>query len=57
MDYIKDVQMFHRLDIEDNSTQWQLKDKGMIKASTSRSILVSHASHDITIFAEQEVAS
>ncbi len=57
VDYIKDVQMFHRLDIEDNSTQWQLKDKGMIKASTSRSILVSHASHDITIFAEQEVAS
>lgn len=52
VDFIKDVQMFHRVDIEDSGTGWQNIDKGVVKASSARSILVSHRSHDISPYIE-----
>lgn len=52
VDYIIDVRMFHRMDINDESTDWRTFDKGVIKASSARSILVSHRDHVITLHEE-----
>lgn len=50
VDFIKDVKMFHRVDINDDSTAWLTRDKGVVMASSARSILVSHGSHDISAY-------
>lgn len=52
VDFVKDVQMFHRVDILSTSTQWQLADREVIRASAARSILVSHPLHQITALSE-----
>ena len=47
VDFIKDVLMSHRKDINDPSSQWQSLDNGVITASSAHSILVSYKQHDI----------
>ncbi len=55
VDYVKDVQMFHRIDINDESMAWRSVDKNVIKADSARSILVSHRAHVITLHEERVV--
>jgi len=52
VNFIKDVEMFHRRDIEDTSEGWKRQDTDVIKTSTAGSILVSYAQHDIIEISE-----
>jgi hypothetical protein len=45
VDYLKNVEMYHRVDIE--ILNWNRIDEEVVEATTSRSILVSHKSHII----------
>lgn len=45
VDYLKNVEMYHRVDIEIEN--WSKIDEEVVEATTSRSILVSHNSHII----------
>ena len=45
VDYLKNVEMYHRVDIE--MENWSKIDEEVVEATTSRSILVSHNSHII----------
>lgn len=45
VDYLKNFEMYHRVDIEQES--WSRIDEEVVEATTSRSILVSHKSHII----------
>jgi hypothetical protein len=45
--YVENVQLCHRIDITDEDDAWSRVDHETIRASTARSILVSHAVHDI----------
>ena len=47
VDYISNVRMFHRTDINSDSLSWQNVDHSVVRASSARSILVSHEQHDI----------
>jgi hypothetical protein len=46
--YVTDFKMHHKADITQSDSQWPRVDEEMIEATTSRSILVSHAQHKIT---------
>ncbi len=47
VDYVKDFEMYHKKDIEQNDSSWNKLDSEIIEATTSRSVLVSHKKHDI----------
>ena len=49
MDYVEDFYMFHRPDIQQSEATWNKVDEGTIEATTARSILVSHPTHDIKV--------
>lgn len=50
VDFVKDVLMLHRTDINSSDNSWLLQDKTTITASTAHSILVSHAQHRIELY-------
>ncbi len=47
VDYVKDFEMYHKADIGQADWAWNRVDEEVVEATTSRSILVSHASHTI----------
>jgi hypothetical protein len=48
VDYLKDVRMYHRRELDDQSLPADSSDVDMVHAGTGRSVLVSHAQHLIT---------
>ncbi|TCI01885.1 hypothetical protein EZV61_16605 [Corallincola luteus] len=49
VDYVTDVLMFHRVDINDSDPSWLSRDLDLITASSARSVLVSHLNHNFSI--------
>ncbi|MCB9284076.1 MAG: baseplate J/gp47 family protein [Lewinellaceae bacterium] len=47
VDFVKEVKMFHKTDIEQSDNAWSKVDVEVIEATTARSILVSHRTHVI----------
>jgi len=45
VDYVKDVRMFHKVNIEQSDRSWRKLDTEIIEGTTARSILVSHPNH------------
>ncbi len=48
VDYLRDFEMYHKVDIEQSDAAWSRIDEEVARASTARSILVSHREHIIT---------
>lgn len=48
VDFVKDFEMYHKVDIALSDNDWVRIDEEVVEASVSRSILVSHPNHLIT---------
>lgn len=48
VDYLKNFEMYHKREISQPDAQWARMDQESIRATTARSVLVSHAQHVIS---------